>query len=149
MANRVKEIQDWLKETKLSTFGDIRPSNVARNHIDWLITALEQARAEKRKLIKANGEVAILYIEAEAKVKKLEQQINDWRGTSDRETMRGMEWKAEAEKAEARVKDLESAIKEMISVDDCQSRIYKQVKRVDKAEARIQDLEAQPQKEKP
>ena len=114
MKNRVQEIQDWLEETKLSAFGDIRPSNAARNHFDWLITALEQARAEKWKLIKANGEVAILHIEAEA-----------------------------------RAKDLESVIKEMISVDDCQSRIYKQVKRVDNAEARIQDLETQLQKEKP
>ncbi len=113
MKKKIQEIKEWLKETKLSAFGDIQPSNAARNHFDWLITALEQARAEKWKLIKANGEVAILYIEAEAKVK-----------------------------------DLESVIKEMISVDDCQSRIYKQVKRVDNAEARIRELEAQLQNEK-
>ena len=111
---RVKEIQDWLKETKLSAFGDIQPSNAARNHFDWLIAEIKQARVKNMKLIKANGEVAILHIEAEA-----------------------------------RAKDLESVIKEMISVDDCQSRIYKQVKRVDNAEARIQDLETQLQKEKP
>ena len=105
MKNKIQEIQEWLKETKLSAFGGIRPSNAARNHFDWLIAEIKQARAEKWKLIKANGEVAILHIEAEA-----------------------------------RAKDLESVIKEMISVDDCQSRIYKQVKRVDNAEAEIKRL---------
>ncbi len=111
--DKVKEIQDWLKETKWVDSGGIHPSQKAWQYFDWLIAEIKQARAENLKLIKANGEVAILHIEAEA-----------------------------------RAKDLESVIKEMISVDDCQSRIYKQVKRVDKAEARVQKLEAQLQKER-
>ena len=89
MKNRVQEIQEWLEKTKHADFGGIRPSNAARNHFDWLIIEIKQARVENLELLK-----------------------------------------------------------EMISVDDCQSRIYKQVKRVEKAEARIRDLEAQLQKEK-
>ncbi|MCP6720477.1 MAG: hypothetical protein KJI72_04140 [Patescibacteria group bacterium] len=74
--NKLQEIQEWLKETKLSAFGDIRPSNAARNHFDWLIAEIKQARAENLKLIEANGEVAILYINALAEVKRLKDEVN-------------------------------------------------------------------------
>ena len=107
---RAHEVAETCRQWENNENWHNTPEMQAAIVLDNRVAELE---AENLKSIKANGEVAILHIEAEA-----------------------------------RAKDLESVIKEMISVDDCQSRIYKQVKRVEKAEVRIRELEAKLEKEK-
>ena len=91
--DKVKEIKDWLEKTKPSVSGGIRLRGRARGFVDWLITALKQARAENLKLIKANGEVAILHIEAEAEIKRLHGNLNKYTAA-----------------AEARIRELEAEL---------------------------------------
>ncbi len=69
-----------------------------------------------------------------AEVKELEQKINDWRGLTDIETVRGMYWKDRAEKAEAEVERLRKSGPKLKAIKNYISNLQK-------AEARIKKLE--------
>lgn len=66
-----------------SFYKGITVTRKASEYVDWLISALEMCRAEATRS---------------------EELINDWRGTIDIETVRGMEWKDRAEQAEAEIR---------------------------------------------
>ena len=68
-----------------SFYKGITVTRKASEYVDWLISALEKSRAE---------------------AKRLEQLIDDWRGTAGLETVFMKQWKNRAEKAEAEVKRL-------------------------------------------
>jgi len=48
--DRLEEIKKWLIHTGILDFGGIRPSDRARKHFKWLISELEECRAENKEL---------------------------------------------------------------------------------------------------
>jgi|GEM_PF-3668030 len=51
MSDRLEEIKNWLKLTKTGMFGGIRPSARARTYFTWLLSELEECRAQKKELM--------------------------------------------------------------------------------------------------